>query len=199
MAEDINMVKVSIIYHSGRGHTKRQAEFVLQGVQSVESIEGKLISVEEVQDNWDFIADSAAIIFGSPTYMGTISAPFKIFMDSTSKVWMKQGWKDKIAAGFVNSGWPSGDKLNTMMQIFIFAAQHGMVWVSLGLIPGDLQKDPEKKELNRLGSFIGSMSMSPFSESAETAPPECDCETARHLGKRVAGAALRWENGKNSQ
>lgn len=187
------MIKVAIIYHSGRGHTKRQAEAVAKGVKSIEAVECKLISVEEVQDNWDYIDESAALIFGSPTYMGTISAPFKTFMDSTSKVWMKQSWKDKLAAGFVNSGWPSGDKLNTMMQLFIFAAQHGMVWVSLGLIPGDLQRDPEKKELNRLGSFIGTMSLSPFSESAETAPPECDCQTAEYLGRRVAEAALRWE------
>ena len=189
------MVKVSIIYHSNNGHTERQAKAVLKGVESVEGIEALLISVTDVDNNWNFINGSDAIIFGSPTYMGTISAPFKTFMDATSKIWFKQEWKDKLAAGFTNSGWPSGDKLNTINQIAIFAAQHSMIWVSLGLIPGDLSRDPEKVGINRLGSFMGAMSQSPFNEKSDTAPPECDCQTAEYLGKRVAESAIRWVKG----
>jgi len=187
------MSKISIIYHSSRGHTKKVAEAVLSGILQVEGVEGRLVCVEEAQDNLDYINESDAIIFGSPTYMGTISAPFKTFMDSTTKIWLKQTWKDKLAAGFVNSGWPSGDKLNTMNQLVIFAAQHGMIWVSLGLIPGDLAGDKENEEINRLGSFLGAMSQANFKESAETAPPACDCKTAELLGIRVAHAALRWK------
>jgi multimeric flavodoxin WrbA len=155
-----------------------------------------MFSVEEVDANMDFINDSEAIIFGSPTYMGTLSAKYKEFMENTSKLWFKQTWKDKLAAGFVNSGWPSGDKLNTLSQLSIFAAQHGMIWVSLGLIPGDLLGNPETKEINRLGSFLGAMSCSAFDQSAEVAPPECDMETAQLLGKRVAELSNRWAKGK---
>lgn len=190
------MIKVSVIYHSGNGHTKKQAEAVLEGVLSVKNIEAKAIPVGIVKENWDFINSSEAIIFGSPTYMGTISAPFKTFMDQTSRIWLKQGWKDKFAAGFTNSGWPSGDKLNTMMQINIFAAQHGMIWVNLGEIPGNLSKKSGCEEINRLGSFLGAMAMSPFNEKPETAPPECDLQTARFLGKRVAESVTIWTNGK---
>lgn len=190
------MVKVSIIFHSKFGHTKRMAEAVSKGAQSIEGADVRLIPVNEVNDNLDFINESEALIFGSPTYMGTISAEFKAFMDTTSKIWMKQAWKDKLAAGFVNSGWPSGDKLNTMMQLNVFAAQHGMIWVSLGCIPGNLSKDPEAKDLNLIGSFMGAMAMSPFNEKADTAPPECDCKTAEYLGKRVAELALVFKKGK---
>lgn len=190
------MIKISIIYHSIRKHTEKQAQAVLSGVQSVEGVEVKLIPVEDVDNNWDFINDSDAIIFGSPTFMGTISAQFKSFMDKTSKIWFSQGWKDKLAAGFVNSGWPSGDKLNTLNQLSIFAAQHSMMWVNLGLIPGDLLRGEDKNELNRLGSFIGAMSTSPFEKSCEIAPPESDLLTAKHLGKRVAQAAKRWNCNK---
>jgi NAD(P)H dehydrogenase (quinone) len=186
------MYKVSIIYHSIRKHTQRQAESVLEGLQEYPEIEAKMINVENWQEDIDFINDSKAIIFGSPTFMGSISAQFKTFMDATSKIWFQQKWKDKLASGFINSGWPSGDKLNSMNQLVIFAAQHGMIWVSLGLVPGDLSKEEDKKDINRLGSFLGVMSCSPFSESAETAPPACDRMTAKLLGNRMAEAVLRW-------
>lgn len=190
------MIKVAIIYHSRNGHTKKQAEAVLEGASSVADTEVKIFSVEEVDENIDFINDSEAIIFGSPTYMGTLSAKYKEFMENTSKLWFKQTWKDKLAAGFVNSGWPSGDKLNTLSQLAIFAAQHGMIWVSLGLIPGDLLGKPETKDINRLGSFLGAMSCSSFDQTSEDAPPECDLQTAELLGKRVAELSHRWAKGK---
>jgi len=185
------MIKIAIIYHSGRGHTKRLAEAVFEGCNQVDDTETKLFNVEEVENEWDYLNEADAIIFGSPTYMGMISADFKKFMDKTSKIWLKQSWKDKLAAGFVNSGWPSGDKLNTLEQLMIFACQHSMIWVSTGLIPGDLSNDPEKQDINRLGSFIGVMSVSPFKEDATTAPPECDLKTGRLLGARVAEIAHR--------
>ena len=47
------------------------------------------------------------------------------------------GWKDKIAAGFTNSGSRSGDKLATLIQLALFAARHGMHWINLGLPPGE--------------------------------------------------------------
>lgn len=195
LKEGGEMAKVSIIYHSKNGHTKKQAEAVSEGVSLVQDTEVKMLSVEEVDDNMEFINDSDAIIFGSPTYMGTISAKYKEFMENTSRLWFKQAWKDKLAAGFVNSGWPSGDKLNVLNQLSIFAAQHGMIWVSLGLIPGDLLGKPETKDINSLGSFLGAMSCSPFDKSAEDAPPEGDLQTARLLGKRVAELAHRWVKG----
>jgi multimeric flavodoxin WrbA len=179
------MVKVSVIYHSRQGHTRRMAEAVLSGVAINENIESRLISVEEFYNNQEFVNESNAIIFGSPTYMGTISSEFKKFMDDTSKIWIKQLWRDKIAAGFTNSGWPSGDKLNTLNQISIFAAQHGMIWVSLGVIPGNLSRVEGEKDLNLLGSFLGAMAVSPFNEKCDKAPPDCDLKTAAYLGKRV--------------
>lgn len=192
------MIKISIIYHSGRGHTHRLATAVSCGCLSVKGIETKLINVEKADEHWDYINNSEAIIFGSPTYMGTISAPFKKFMDETSKIWFKQGWSGKLAAGFVNSGWPSGDKFNTMLQLNVFAAQHGMIWVTPGIIPGNLLNDPDKKDINRLGSFMGVMAMSDFNASCEADPPQCDMQTAEMLGKRVAQTALIWNAGKKS-
>ena len=80
------MVKVAIIYHSRNGHTKKQAEAVLEGASMVSDTEAKMFSVEEVDVNFDFINASDAIIFGSPTYMGTISAKYKEFMEEEFKI-----------------------------------------------------------------------------------------------------------------
>ncbi len=54
--------------------------------------------------------------------MGSASAQFKAFMDASSKVWYTRDWKDKIAAGFTTSASQSGDKLNTLIQLAVFAA-----------------------------------------------------------------------------
>ena len=59
-------------------------------------------------------------------------------MDKTSQFWANQPWKDKLAAAFTNSGSQHGDKLNTLVSILVFAAQHGMNWINLGLLPDNL-------------------------------------------------------------
>nr|WP_230947491.1 hypothetical protein [Burkholderia territorii] len=42
-----------------------------------------------------------------------------------------------MAAGFAVSVSQSGGKLSALQQLAVFAAQHQMRWVSLGLIPGN--------------------------------------------------------------
>src|SRR3712207_5228605 len=120
------MSKVTVVYHSGNGHTAVQARAVARGAASAEESEVAAVSVEEAGQNWEVLHAADALIFGSPTYMGGVSAQFKGFMDSTGGIWYQQLWKDKLAAGFTNSGDQSGDKLNTLVQLVIFAAQHGM-------------------------------------------------------------------------
>ena len=72
---------ISIIYDSGYGHTAKQAQAVAEGVNRVAKAEAKLIAVADGQIPWETLASSDAIIFGSPTYNGTISAKFKQFME----------------------------------------------------------------------------------------------------------------------
>lgn len=48
---------------------------------------------------------------------------------------MPQLWRNKIAAGFTNSGAMHGDKLHSLVTMALFAAQHGMIWVGLDLFP----------------------------------------------------------------
>ena len=57
------------------------------------------------------------------------------FLDATSGRWQEQRWKNKLAAGFTNSAGLNGDKLATLQQLALFAMQHSMIWVGLGLLP----------------------------------------------------------------
>jgi NAD(P)H dehydrogenase (quinone) len=194
----MSQTRIVIVYHSAYGHTARQAEAVKAGVEQVKGAEALLLNVEEAQARWDDLACAEAIIFGAPTYMGSASARFKAFLDATSNAVMARGfaWKDKIAAGFTNSGGRSGDKLATLIQIALFAAQHGMHWVSLGLPPANNSTGGSEEDLNRLCFWLGAGAQSNTDQGPDLAPPEADLATARHLGRRVAEATLQFVRGR---
>lgn len=190
------MAKIAIVYHSGYGHTAVQAEAVRRGASEVAGAEVALIPVEEREKNWEFIDAADAVIFGSPTYFGSASAQFKAFLDETSGRWLEGRWTNKLAAGFTNSAGLSGDKLATLQQINHFAMQHGMVWVGLGLPPGNHTSTSSPEDLNRLGGFLGAMSQADADVPPEVAPSGSDLRTAEYLGRRVAEAAERWLSGQ---
>lgn len=179
------MTKIAVVYHSGYGHTAVQAQAVVRGAQKVAGAEVTLLTSEEAQD-LELLADADAIIFGSPTYMGSASGQFKTFMDASSKAWFTQDWKDKVAAGFTTSASQSGDKLNTLIQLSVFAAQHGMIWVGLDLMPGNNNSKGSVNDLNRLGSFLGAMAQANSDQGPEAGPIPSDLLTAERLGERVA-------------
>ena len=189
-------ITTAIVYHSGYGHTQRVAEAVAIGAN------GTLIPIDAEgnipEDAWDTLLAADAIIFGAPTYMGSASAPFKAFLDLTSSTVFAKGfaWKDKIAAGFSNSASRSGDKLATLIQIALFAAQQGMHWVSLGLPPANNSSTGSEEDLNRLGIWLGASAQSNADEGPDVAPPAADLRTAEHLGRRVAETTLQFVRGR---
>jgi len=185
------MTKVAVVYHSGYGHTEAQAKAVAKGAGKVAGVEVSLLTSEEAQQQWELLNAADAIIFGSPTYMGSASGQFKTFMDASSKSWFTQEWKDKVAAGFTTSASQSGDKLNTLIQLAVFAAQHGMIWVGNDLLPGNNNSKGSVNDLNRLGSFLGAMAQANSDQGADVAPIESDLLTAEHLGERVATITKR--------
>lgn len=189
-------INICIVYHSGFGHTTQQAAAVAEGALAVSGIEATAIPVEdlaeETSEAWDALDGADALIFGCPTYMGSPSAGLKQFMEATSGRWMEQKWADKLAAGFTNSGSQNGDKQNTLVGIATFAAQHGMIWVNLNLLPGNNSSGGSVEDLNRLGSSLGAMAQSNVDEGADVVPPKPDLETAKALGARVANCAKRW-------
>jgi NAD(P)H dehydrogenase (quinone) len=184
------MNTVAIVYHSGYGHTAAIAQAVARGA-TVKGVETKLIAVTEIDQHWDDLKQADAIIFGTPTYMGGVSAPFKAFMDASSKAWVAQEWKDKVAAGFTHSGSQGGDKFNTLTHLFTFAMQHGMIWTGLGLLPGNNSSKGSVNDLNRLGSSTGALTQSNTDQGAD-AILDSELRTAEHLGRRVALVTMQF-------
>lgn len=194
----LSSVSIAIVYHSGFGHTARQAEAVARGAGSVAGSVATLVRVEGDEAPWDVLERADALIFGAPTYMGGPSAAFKAFQDATSKPVFAAGfkWRDKLAAGFTNSASQAGDKLATLQQLAVFAAQHGMTWVNLGLPPANNTSAGSDAELNRLGFYLGAGAQSNADQGPDLAPPEADLLTAEHLGRRVAALAVTLARGR---
>jgi multimeric flavodoxin WrbA len=174
------MTKTVVVYHSGYGHTQRVAQFVAEGAKATIvaiDADGNITDAE-----WDTLNAADAIIFGSPTYMGTVSWQFKKFADATSKQWFGSAWKDKVAGGFTISASPSGDKLSTIQYFITLAMQQGMVWVG--------QPAMNDGNINRLGSNSGLMAqVGPTSPAADI--PQGDLDTAKAYGERVAAVAAK--------
>ncbi len=185
---DHYMTNVAVIFHSGYGHTKRMAESVLAGVAGVAGVHAHLVAIDAEgnlpADGFDILKSADGIIFGSPTYMGSVSWQFKKFADASSKPWYSQEWKDKVAAGFTNSATMNGDKLSTLHYFFTLAMQHGMIWVGTGMMPAN-SKAATRNDLNYVGSFSGAMAQSPSDASVDEMLPG-DLETAKKFGERVA-------------
>ncbi|MFD9001432.1 flavodoxin family protein [Streptomyces sp. NPDC059582] len=186
---------VSIAYHSGYGHTAVLAEAVRAGASEAGAVV-HLVKVDEITDEqWGQLDASDAIVFGSPTYMGTASGAFHQFAEATSKRWFVHSWKDKLAAGFSNSGAKSGDKLHTLQYFAVLAAQHGMTWVNLGLKPGWNSSTGSENDLNRLGFYLGAGAQTDTDHGPEEVH-KADVATAQHLGRRVADQARIYAAGR---
>ena len=182
------MTDIVVVFHSGYGHTQRMAQAVAEGAQA------QLLAIDAdgnlPPDGWERLKAADAIIFGSPTYMGSVSWQFKKFADASSKQWFRQEWKDKIAAGFTNSSGMSGDKLATLTAMFTLAMQHSMIWVSQGLMPSNTRA-ARRDDVNYLVSYSGAMAQSPADGGTSDMSPG-DLETARLFGQRVAQIASRF-------
>lgn len=196
-------VSVAIVYDSGsRGHpavggrTRVIAEAVARGAEVVEGTAVGLIPVAEREYHWEVLDEADAIVFGCPTYMGSGSAELKAFMEETLQPrFLEQRWKDKLAAGFTNSAGMSGDKLLSLQQLAGFAAQHGMIWVTLGQLPGWQTSLGSAEDENRLASFLGLMAQSNADQGPDLVPPPSDRATAERFGKRIGEATHRWAKG----
>lgn len=189
------MARLIVVYHSGYGHTQKQAEAVRAGMASVADVDAELMAISDEgeleDDHWASLAAADAIVFGSPTYMGSVSWQFKRFADASSKPWFEQAWKDKLAAGFTNSASMNGDKLSTLHYLYTLAMQHGMLWVGTGMMPANTQASG-RNDINYLGAFSGLMAQSPADVGPDEGPLPGDLATARQFGERVAEIAKRW-------
>ena len=176
---------VAVVYHTVTGNTHKLAEAIASGIETVSGVDARLLPIMGAHihegrytniEVMNAITTASAVVFGSPTFMGSVSAQFKSFADATSDIWEKNEWSGKVAAGFTIGSNLSGDQLHTIQYMSILASQHGMLWTSI-----NRPNSPEHKDINRLGAQSGLIA-----HSEDTVVSEMDLQTARYLGARVA-------------
>lgn len=181
------MKNLAVIYHSAQGNTARIAELIAEGARTQPGVRAHLMRAEDLVSAPGHLAGFDGFVFGSPTYLGGVSGTFKTFMDATGGLWKHQALKGKLASGFTVSALPSGDKQSTLISMFVFAMQHGMLWVGNAILPGQQGGAPSDEAVNRLGSWTGLMAQSGHSSGASAFTPG-DLNTARMFGANIARA-----------
>ncbi len=175
---------IAIVYYTGHGHTRRLAEAVAEGAAPA-----RMIDVETMSDaDWAALDAADAVVFGTPTYMGSSAAVFDGFLEEAASRWEDQLWADKIAGGFTVGTYPAGDKLSTLIRLAVYAAQMGMIWVGPTEIGPPV--NPDNPGLNGDGSNLGMTATS--SRDKEQLIDIGDLETARRFGVRIRAACKRW-------
>ncbi|HLO63348.1 MAG TPA: flavodoxin family protein [Azonexus sp.] len=185
------MKKLAVIYHSAHGHTEHIARHVADGAHSVPDTDVQLVKAEKLTARPESLLAFDGFLFGSPTYLGGVSGTFKTFMDATGGLWRTQQLKGKLAAGFTVSSLPAGDKQTTLISLFTFCMQHGMLWVGNPILPEQQRGVPYDEAANRLGSWSGLMA-----QAAHSAPADAfavgDVKTARMFGRHFAETSHRF-------
>lgn len=178
------MTKVAGVYFSGTGTT---AASVIEGVAAAgaEVLDARINGedIVEGQRQNDKLAtrldEFDAIIFSTPTYMGSVSGQLKSFFDAMAPGWFTQKWRDKIAGGFTASSRAAGDKAGAFTAISAFVMQIGMIWVGTGA--------GFQENLNTNGFYFGPDATASTPEQLT----ESDLATAKHLGTRVIARLLQ--------
>jgi len=176
------MVKSLIVYASDYGNTKKMAESVAAGVQSVQGAQVTIKTAEEVKQE-DLLAHDA-IIVGTPVHMGSPDWRVKKFIDQVcSALWMKDSLVGKVGgvfatgSGFGNAG---GGCEVALIALLNNLAELGMIIVPL----------PK----NSPGYRVGGLQWGPYARSAgvnmeQVGVTEESLEAAYHHGANITRLA----------
>ncbi|MEM1022597.1 MAG: NAD(P)H:quinone oxidoreductase [Myxococcota bacterium] len=194
------MTKVSIIYYSQTGTNRALAEAVAEGAKSAgaevrvrmvaetapaEAIENneawkKLredVALEPVATHED-VEWADAVVFGSPTRFGNVSAQLKAFIDTLGGLWFQGKLADKAYAGFTSAQNANGGQESTLLALFNSIYHFGGIIVATGYTDGSVAK-------------AGGNPYGPSVTASRDGVSETDLAHAHHTGHRVATMAAK--------
>lgn len=117
------MPEVLIIYYSRSGNTKEMAESIGKGVQKAKGMEVKVKNVQEARV--EELLDVEGVVFGSPTYYGSMASEIKKFIDDSVRFHGKL--EGKVGGAFSSSANIAGGNETTIMDILKSLLIHGMI------------------------------------------------------------------------
>jgi NAD(P)H dehydrogenase (quinone) len=159
LVKEIVMAKVLVSYFSKSGNTKKMAESIKEGLDSLGNLD---VDLKKIQDTTvDDLVSADGIIIGSPTYFGVMTAEIKQLMDKSIQCYGKL--VGKVGGAFSSSGNIGGGNETTIMSILQGLLIHGMIVhgvqkgnhygpVSVGAPNEDVQK-----ECAQYGKMIGKL------------------------------------------
>ncbi len=196
------MTRLLVLYYSMYGHVESMAAAIADGARSVEGVAVTLKRVPETiaPDTAAKIgvkldqpapiattaelADYDAIIFGSPTRFGNMTAQMRNFLDQTGGLWAQGALIGKVASVFTSTGTGAGNE-STIMSFVNNLIHHGMIYVGLPYSCPGLSDISEVKG----GSPWGAATIAGADGSRQ--PSAIELEQARFQGAHVARVALK--------
>jgi len=197
------MAKVLVLYYSMYGHIEIMADAIAEGVRTVDGVEAAIKRVPEIipEDRAramgvkldqkapiatvEELANYDAIIFGTPTRFGNMTAQMRNFLDQTGKLWMNGALIGKVGSVFTSSGTQHGGQETTITSFHSTLLHHGMVIVG---VPYSCKGLTVMTEITG-GSPYGSSTLA--GGDGKRTPSENELEIARFQGRHVAEIAKR--------
>jgi NAD(P)H dehydrogenase (quinone) len=201
------MTKVLVLYYSSYGHIEKMAGAVAEGVREAgaEAVIKRVPELvpEEVAKKSAFkldqaapiatvdeLADYDAIIIGTPTRFGNMTAQMKNFLDQTGGLWAQGKLIGKVGAVFTSSATQHGGQESTILATQIVLLHQGLVIVGL---PYSFQGQMGLQEVTG-GSPYGASTIAGGDGSRQ--PSDNELEGARFQGKHVAEIAAALARGR---
>lgn len=200
-------MKILIVYYSMYGHIHKMAEAMAEGASGVKGAEVVMRQVPETLPDEvlqkmgalearkafsevalatvDELAGADAIIFGTPTRFGVMSAQMKSFLDATGKLWMSGGLVGKVGSAFTSTGTQHGGQESTILSMHIPMMAHGLVLVGLPYTYKGLMEISEVSG----GTPFGASTIA--GGDGSRGPSENELEGARFQGRHVAEIASK--------
>ena len=197
------MTKVLVLYYSMFGHIEIMAQALAEGVREVEGVEAVIKRVPETLPEEQALAmgvkidqpapiatveelpDYDAIIFGTPTRFGDMTAQMRSFLDHTGKLWTNGRLIGKVGSVFTSSATQHGGQESTILSFHTTLLHHGMVIVG---VPYSCTEQTRTDEITG-GSPYGASTIT--GADGKRMPSANELGIARFQGKHVAVIAKR--------
>jgi NAD(P)H dehydrogenase (quinone) len=125
-------MKLTVLYHSVGGNTKKMAEVIAEGMRTIENAEPRAFPIEEIDGMW--IKESKCVIVGTPIYFASVSAAVKSFLERPCFQYELAG---KIGGAFATANYVHGGGELGIRLILDHMLCHGMLTYSGGVAYGN--------------------------------------------------------------
>ncbi|NLY36637.1 MAG: flavodoxin [Tissierellia bacterium] len=120
-------MKISVLYFSEEGSTKTMAETIVKGMVSVEEVEAKSMSIDDIDRA--YLKESSCVVIGTPTHYASMAAEVKSWLDTKS---VKLNLGGKLAGAFATAGYIHGGADIAIQNILTHMTFLGMLIYSGG-------------------------------------------------------------------